>query len=84
MTLCSRGGLLAYFPKDDPEGADKMRSMFGPGQVDQGVRQAIQMCWMMLPESGKTADELERQFRRIVDRAIKDLREDADAFGLSK
>ena len=75
---------MAYLSKDDPEGPDKMRSMFGPGQVDQGVRQAIQMCWMMLPEGSKTVDELEKQFRRIVDRAIKDLRDDSDAFGLPK
>ena len=67
---------------DDPEASKKMRGMLGPGQVDQGVRQAIQMCWMMLPDDAKTVDELERQIRRIVDRAIKDLREDADAFGL--
>jgi hypothetical protein len=75
---------LAYFSKDDPEGPDKMRSMFGPGQVDQQVRQAIQMCWMMLPADNKTVDELEKQFRRIVDRAIKDLLDDASAFGLPK
>ncbi len=29
-------------------------------------------------------DELEKQFRRIVDRTIKDLREDSEAFGLPK
>ena len=39
---------------------------------------------MMLPDGGKTVEELEKQFRRIVDRAIKDLREDSDAFGLPK
>ncbi len=75
---------MAGFSSDDPEGPKKMRAMFGPGQVDQSVRQAIQMCWMMLPDDAKTVDELEKQFRRIVDRAIKDLREDSDAFGLPK
>ncbi len=75
---------MAYFSKDDPEGPDKTKSMFGPGQLDWQVRQAIQFCWMMLPEDSKTVDELEKQFRRIVDRAIKDLRDDADAFGLQK
>jgi hypothetical protein len=58
--------------------------MFGPGHVDQSVRQAIQMCWMMLPDSRKTVAELEKQFRRIVDRAIKDLRDDSRAFRLPK
>jgi len=75
---------MAGFNTDDPESGEKMRAMFGPGQVDQFVRQAIQMCWMVLPDGAKTVDELEKQFRRIVDRAIKDLREDADAFGLPK
>ena len=58
--------------------------MFGPGQVDQQIRQAMHLCWMMLPEDRKTVDELERQMRRIIDRAFKDLREDTDAFGLGK
>ena len=61
-----------------------MRAMFGPGQVDQTVRQALHLCWMMLPDDKKTADEAERQFRRIVDRALRDLREDNEAFGLPK
>jgi hypothetical protein len=75
---------MAAFSSDDPESVNRMRAMFGPGQVDQTVRHAIQMCWMMLPDDKKTIDEVELQFRRIVDRAIKDLREDADAFGLPK
>jgi hypothetical protein len=59
-----------------------MRKMFGPQQVDQMVRQAIQFCWMGLPEEKRTVDEVERQVRRILDRALKDMREDAGAFGL--
>jgi hypothetical protein len=39
---------------------------------------------MMLPAGKRTIDELERQLRRIVERAIKDLREDTNAFGLGK
>jgi hypothetical protein len=71
---------MAFFDKDDPDAAEKMRAMFSPGQVDQIVRQAIQMCWMMLPASRKTVDEVEKEFRRIVDRAIENLREDSDSF----
>ncbi len=69
---------------DDPDSGDKMRQMFGPGQVDTQIRQAIHLCWMMLPEDKKTVDELEKQFRRIIERALNDLREDAEAFGLGK
>lgn len=75
---------MAYFKGDDPKASKKMREMFGPGHVDHSVRNAILMCWMALPQKRKTVDELEKQFRRIVDRAIGDLREDAHAFGLSK
>jgi hypothetical protein len=75
---------MAMFDEGDPDAAKKLRGMFGPGQVDQSVRQAIQLCWMMLPDDGKTVDNLEKQFRRIVDRAIDDLREDTDVFGLPK
>jgi len=74
---------MAHFSSDDPDARKKMRAMFSPGQVDQSVRQAIQTCWMMLPDDARKVDELEKQFRRIVDRAIKDLRDDAAAFGLS-
>jgi hypothetical protein len=54
---------------------------FGPGQVDQTVRQAVQMCWMALPKPKRSIGEVERQIRRLVDRALKDLREDREAFG---
>jgi hypothetical protein len=47
-------------------------------------RQAVQFCWMALPKDGRNADELERQVRRLVDRALKDFREDMEAFGRSK
>ncbi|HSZ56102.1 MAG TPA: hypothetical protein VK797_10600 [Tepidisphaeraceae bacterium] len=75
---------MAMFQPNDPDVAEKMRALFSPGQVDQGIRQAIHMCWMMLPTDRKTVDELEKEFRRIVDRAIKNLREDSDSFGLTK
>ena len=75
---------MAMFKDDDPDAGNKMREMFGPGQVDQQIRQALHLCWMMLPEDRKTVDELEKQVRRILDRAFQDLREDADQFGLGK
>ena len=71
------------FDPNDEESFDKMRDFFSPAQVDQSVRQALQMCWMMLPNDKRNADELENQFRRIVDRALKDMREDDQVFGKS-
>ena len=58
-----------------------MGAMFGPGDVDQTIRQAIQVCWMALPKEKRTVDEVERQIRRLVDLAIKDFREDGEMFG---
>ena len=60
---------------------DKFADFLGPAQVDQTVRHAIQFCWMALPKERKTVDGLEREIRRIVERALKDFREDSEAFG---
>jgi hypothetical protein len=65
-------------------GEERMAEFFGPSQVDQFVRQAIQFCWMALPKERRNSDEVEKQFRRIVDRAFKDMREDNEAFGRAK
>ena len=74
--------MAAYFAKSDQGDEDPMmHDYFGPTQVDQFVRQAIQMCWMALPKGRKNPDELEKQLRRIVDRALKDFREDSEQFG---
>ena len=35
---------MACFPTDDPESRDRIRSLLGPGQVDQQIRQAIQFA----------------------------------------
>lgn len=66
------------------DAAERMADFLGPGQVDQLIRQAIQCSWLALPKDRRNADELEKQVRRIVDRALKDLREDSDQFGRSK
>ena len=62
---------------------EDMRDWMGPGQVDQALRHAIQFCWMALPKEKRTIEEVERQIRRLVDRAIENLREDASAFDIS-
>jgi 16S rRNA (adenine1518-N6/adenine1519-N6)-dimethyltransferase len=57
---------MAMYKGDDPKALKKMKAIFGPGQVDHLVRNAIQTCWIGLAENRKTVDELEKQFRRIV------------------
>lgn len=59
---------------------ESFRKHMSPSQVDQSVRSALQMCWMMLPSKKKTPEDVEAQFRKLVDRAIRDMREDFDTF----
>ena len=59
-----------------------MSAMFGPGHVDQALRQAIQACWMALPKDRRTVDNVEKEIRRLVDRALDNLRDDVKAFGV--
>lgn len=54
----------------------------GPGFVDYQVRQAISHCWFIMPSDKRNAHDVEIEIRRIVDRALKDLHEDAKAFGI--
>ena len=69
---------------NDEASFDRMRDFLSPAQVDQSVRQALQFCWMSLPQARRSADDLEREFRRIVDRAIRDFREDSSAFSMGE
>jgi hypothetical protein len=75
---------MAVFPiGGGDDAAERLAAVFGPGHVDQQVRQAIQICWMGLPTERRSVEEVESQIRRIVERALKDFREDREAFGKS-
>lgn len=63
-------------------GDDSMREMLGPGMVDQQIRSSVSTCWMALPKERRNVEEVERQMRRLFERAMKDLREDAERFGI--
>ena len=71
---------MEEFDPNDPEAAKRLRAFITPQHVDQQIRQAIQFCWMALPLEQQNVDEVEKQIRRIVDRALRDLREDSDTF----
>lgn len=68
----------------DADQARQMAQLFGPGHIDQTVRQAIHHCWMALPAERRTPDGVDKQIRRIVDRVLRDFREDAEHFGVAK
>jgi hypothetical protein len=75
---------MQEFDPKDLEALKRIQPFFGPQQVDHLIRQAIQFCWMALPPDKQTVDDVEKQIRRIVDRALRDLREDAESFGLGR
>jgi hypothetical protein len=58
------------------------RILHGPGAADHALRQALAMCWAILPDNRKNVAEAETELRRLVERAIRDLREDAQSFGM--
>ena len=59
-----------------------MSQAIGPETVTHGIHQAISVCWRMLPAERKNVAAVEAEIRRIVDRELKALREDAKAFGI--
>jgi hypothetical protein len=65
-----------------PEDPDRLRDFMGPHAVEQAIGQAISVCWMILPKEKKTIEGLEAEIRRVVERALKNLREDGQAFGI--
>ncbi len=71
---------MAFSELSEGDGPEKMREFFGPTQIEQGLRQSIQFCWMALPPEKRNIDELERQVMRVIDRIFKNMREDENAF----
>jgi len=71
-------------PKRGSSMADTMQDVIGPLTVDQHIRQAIQHCWMALPEEERSLERVEQEIVRLVWRALKDVREDATAFGFAE
>jgi Asp-tRNA(Asn)/Glu-tRNA(Gln) amidotransferase A subunit family amidase len=66
---------------DDPDDEEPLSTFLTPIQADQMIRHSIHVCWMALPKERRTVDELDKQVRRFVDRALRDFREDNEAFG---
>ena len=66
------------FDANDKDGMRKMvQSM--PGMVDQSIRNAIQFCWMGMPDERQNVQDVGAEVRRILERALRDLAEDEAA-----
>ena len=48
--------------------------------VDQKIRDSLQNLWLAFPTEEATLSNLEEHFRRLVDRALRDLKEDMTYF----
>jgi hypothetical protein len=46
------------------------------------IREAVKTCWFLLPEGARTVKRVDEEIRRLVDRVLKDMHEDARAFGI--
>jgi hypothetical protein len=66
---------------NDESSIEKYRQFVTP-MLDSHIRQSIQMLWFALPPTRRNVSEVEKEFKRIADRAFADLREDISAFGL--
>ena len=59
---------------NDPAG------MLGPHAVDSQIRQALSLCWMLLPDDKRNVQSVKQEIQRIVNRIFEDLEEDEAAF----
>jgi hypothetical protein len=75
--------MAMFHAGEGDDAAERMAEMFGPEQIDREIRQAIYFCWMALPKERRSVEQVEAEIRRIVERALKDFREDREAFGRS-
>lgn len=63
------------------EAGSLLQNELGPFMIDQHIRQAIMHCWVMLPEDERSITKVKAEVLRLFHRAIKDMYEDALAFG---
>jgi hypothetical protein len=72
----------AEFSEDPDKMREMMEAALGPQAVDHQIRQAISLCWAMLPKERRTVEAVEAEIHRLVDRALANLKEDGRAFGI--
>jgi hypothetical protein len=61
-----------------------MRQFFGPAGVDTMLREAVKMCWTIMPPERRSVEAVSQEIRRLIERILRDLKEDAKAFGFPK
>lgn len=69
-------------PKPDDQADREARSVIGPDAVDRCIRQAVGLCWGLLPRHRRNTREVKKEIQRIVERVLQNLDEDKEAFEL--
>jgi hypothetical protein len=59
-------------------------SVAGAMAVDKLITQLFGLCWALLPKERKTFEAFEKEIHRLVDRALRDLKDDCDSFHIGK
>lgn len=59
----------------------QLRDMQGPFAADSAMRQAIMNVWRSLPEESRTIEKVVAESQRLLDRAVREFREDAAVYG---
>ncbi|MFI5461268.1 MAG: hypothetical protein ACHRXM_38180 [Isosphaerales bacterium] len=62
--------------------AEVPSSVAGPMAMDRFIKQMIYVCWILLPKERKSLESLEKEIRRLVDRAFKDLKDDCESLNI--
>jgi hypothetical protein len=55
--------------------------LYAPAEVDQLVRKTLQLCWRAMSRDRRSIEEHQRQVHRLVERGLRDFREDREEFG---
>jgi hypothetical protein len=76
-------------PEDLPDDAtlkalaDKaIKEAFTPKGVEQQIKQAVILCWLIQPENQRNYEHVKRDFERAADKVLSDLRADPKVFGV--
>jgi hypothetical protein len=76
VQVSEEAGVAAFFANNPQPSSITL----GPGAVDAQIRQAIMLCWMLLPEQQRTLAQLKAEVLRLVERAFSNLVEDANKY----
>lgn len=74
--------MLTFRPDEDDEWNRHFREELGPKAVDEWLKQAVRVTWLLLPKDKRNVDELKSLMQGILDRIIRDMEKDRRKFDL--